>query len=104
MTKITFWQDLRYLALYPSLMVFGAAYAVLFYVRWRTSRCAGDRWSVRMGIALVVWGFSGFLALAIASRTGFSVLTTTIFTMGALAPAVVLIWGVLRLGLESWRR
>lgn len=104
LTDTETWQNVRMILLYPFLVTFGMAYVALFWARWRSSKCAGDRWSVRLGLALIVWGVSGFVALRIASASGFGLTTTIVFTIGVLTPAVVLVWGTLEVGFDTLRR
>lgn len=102
---IGFWQTLRQVLLYPVLAVGGVAWALGFWIRWRSTGCAGDLWAGRMGAAAATLGLMGTVSLWMATATGgFSVRTTMMITLGVAAVAVVLVWGALRLLVSGWRR
>ena len=101
--SVDFWANVR-LLLYPVIAVGGMAWALGFWLRYRTTECAGDRWAGGLGAALVVLGLMGTGALAVSKQTGFTIVTTVMITVGVLAPAVVLMWGTVKLFVGGWRR
>lgn len=102
---IEFWQTLRQVLLYPVLAVAGVAWALGFWLRWRSTDCAGDMWAGRLGAATAMLGLMGTVSLWVATAAGgFDVRTTTMITLGVAAVAVVLLWGALRLLVSGWRR
>lgn len=103
MLSLEFWSNLR-LLLYPVITVGGMAWALGFWLRYRTTECDGDRWAGWLGAALVVLGLMGTGALAVSKQTGFTIVTTVMITVGVTAPAVVLMWGMVKLFVGGWRR
>lgn len=98
-----FWTQLRFLLLYPVMTTFGLAWFVAFWLRWRRTRCPGDRWAALLGAALAGWAFAGILGLWLSKASGFGSLTSLLFAVGASVPAVILVAGVVYMFLRGWR-
>lgn len=96
-----FWTIVRFL-LYPVLLVFGVAWCVFFGRSYRRGRCASDGWAFWLGAAVALTGACGFGALMVAQITGFSSVTSGIFTLGTLAPTVVVVVGSAAIWLDAW--
>ncbi len=97
-------QQIRFVVLYPAIATFGVFWAVLFWLRFRRGRCVGDFWAGTLAMSMALWALSGIAALWVASETGFSQVTTVTFTVGLLAPALVLCAGVAVMMVRGWRR
>jgi len=97
-------QQLRFVVLYPAIATFGLFWAAVFWLRFRRGRCVGDFWAGTLAMAMALWALAGIAALWIADRTGFSEVTSLAFTLGMLAPALVLCAGVAVMMVRGWRR
>lgn len=97
-------QQIRFVVLYPAIATFGFFWAAVFWLRFRRARCVGDFWAGALAMGLALWALSGVAALWVASGTGFSLVTAVTFTVGLLAPALVLCAGVAVMMVRGWRR
>lgn len=97
-------QDLRYLVFYPLMATTGLFWAAVFLLRWRRGRCVGDFWAGMLALCVALWALAGVLALWIADRSGFSMITALAFTVGMLAPALALCAGTAVMLVRGWRR
>lgn len=98
-----FLQDVRYLVLYPLMVVGGLAWLGAFFLRWRKTRCRGDLWLAVLAGSIAFWALFGLIALWVASSTGFNVTTSLAFTIGMMAPTMILAWGAVALLWQAWR-
>lgn len=99
-----FWSQVRFLLLYPMIASFGTAWGVAFWLRYRRTRCLGDRAASALGTAMAIWALMGILGLWLSRIFGFGAATSLTFTLGAAASAVVLMVGVGRIFLAGWRK
>lgn len=102
-----FWQDLRFLIVYPFMFTFGFAWAVTFFIQQKRgfrSVVVANFWSAMLGFSLGMWALLGIIALWISDRTGFTVYTSFLFTLGSILPAIVLAVGISRMLMTFWRR
>jgi len=97
-------QQVRFMVLYPAIATFGLFWAAVFWLRFRRGRCVGDFWAGTLALAMALWALAGIGALWIADRTGFSEVTSLAFTLGMLAPALVLCAGAAVMMVRGWRR
>lgn len=97
-------QQIRFVVLYPAIATFGLFWAAVFWLRFRRARCVGDFWAGTLAMAMALWALSGIAALWIAKGTGFSQVTSLAFTVGMLAPALVLCAGMAVMMVRGWRR
>lgn len=88
-----FWQNLRYVLIYPVLLVTGLAWAIGFFLRYHYTKSIGDQWAGRMGLAVAVFAASGMIGLMLAQAGGFSVVTAIIFSSGTIFLCGVMVWG-----------
>lgn len=100
---VEFWSQLRFLVLYPVMTTFGLAWAVAFWLRWCRTHCPGDGWAALLGAGLACWSFAGILGLWLSRTSGFGSSTSLLFAVGAAVPAIILVAGVLRIFLRTWR-
>ena len=98
------WTQIRFLILYPVMVTFGLAWFAGFWMRWRRTRCTGDRWAAALGAAVAVWATAGILGLWWSKLTGFSGNTSFLFVIGASVPTVVIVAGTIRLFTQGIRR
>lgn len=97
---------LRFLIIYPILLVFGIVWGIMFLRRWRVGRCFGDGWASVLGFSLAAWGGMGLSALYIAQvlqEGTYTILTGAMFTIGALIVCGVVIAGAVALFGVGWR-
>ena len=57
------WSDVRQILGYPLWMVGGWALTVVFAMRWRVTRCIGDRTAAMLAAGFGIMGIGGFLTL-----------------------------------------
>jgi hypothetical protein len=93
MSSVEFWQNLRYAVIYPVLTVTGIGWAIGFYLHYHYTGVTSDRWAGRAGLAVAVFAACGMAGLFVAQQSGFSILTTVVFTFGTLAVVGVMVWG-----------
>lgn len=93
LSSIEFWQNLRNIVIYPILAVTGLAWAIGFYLHYAFTGSISNRWAGRVGLSVAIFAMCGMSALSIAQRSGFSLMTTVIFTFGMAAPSAVMMWG-----------
>lgn len=97
-------QDLRFLLIYPLLAVTGAAWAWLSWMRWRQYGMAGEFWSVLIALGLAAWGLLALVALWLADRSGFSLTTSLLATLGAVLTTAAVTTAVVVTLARTWRR
>jgi uncharacterized membrane-anchored protein len=96
-------QTLRLVFVYPVLTASGLVWLIGFYLRYRHTHCTGDRWSMLAGAAMLAMGAMGLIALWTAGLTGFSAITSGMFTVGLVIMAALGLVGALRLFWGAWR-
>lgn len=96
--------QIRFLIIYPAMATFGLFLAGIFWLRWRRARCVGDFWAGALALALAVMALAGIAGLLMARSSGFSAVTSTTFTLGLLAPVLVLCAGTAVMLVRGWRR
>lgn len=97
-------QQIRFVVLYPAIATFGLFWAAVFWLRFRRARCVGDFWSGTLAVSMALWALSGIAALWIARKIGFTEVTGAAYTLGLLAPTLVLCAGVAVMMVRGWRR
>lgn len=103
MTALELWTQVRF-TLYPILFVFGLLWAFLLARQYRVCYSKLHLWSMWQGVSLSVLGASGFVALLVAQRYGFSPYTSMILTFGLFVVAVVLVSGTVSMWVWAWRK
>lgn len=93
--SIDFWQNLRYVVIYPTLAVTGLAWAMGFYLHYHYTGIIGDRWAGRVGLAVFIFAVCGMVGLSLAQRNGYSIVTTMVFSAGMIILCGVMVWGAI---------
>lgn len=96
----------RFLLIYPIMLVFGTAWSILMYRRWKQLRCIGDGLAFALGVSIAAWGGLGLGALYVAQIVmagTYTMLTGAMFTIGSIIVCSVLVVGVIWLFSVSWR-
>lgn len=86
-----FWTLVRFVLLYPLLAACGISWCVVFFMRWRMTRCIGDQWAAAIGASLAIWALASITALLVSKTAGFGNTSSFIVTVGIAAPAAVLV-------------
>lgn len=96
----------RFLFVYPVMLVFGTTWAIMFWRRWRRARYTSDIWSAALGSAVALWSALGLSALYIATLTpaGYGLVTSAMFTVGAVIVCIVIVAGVVVILGSQWQR
>lgn len=97
-------QQIRFLVLYPAMATFGLFWGGMFWLRWRRARCVGDFWSGALALAMAALALTGIAGLWMAQASGFSQMTSITYTVGLLAPVLVLCAGTAVMLVRGWRR
>ena len=97
------WQDVR-LLMYPVMIVGGIAWALGFWLRFKTTLAAGDKWAGRLGAAVALYGVLSMAGLILAREFGYGAQTAPLVSLGVVAIALVVAWGALQLLVGGWRR
>lgn len=97
-------QTVRYLVLYPVIVVAATLWTGLLWTRWRRLGVATDFWSAQIGAAMGLWALLSIVGLWLASSRGFGTVTAWMVTLGALAVAGALTAATGTLLYRLWRR
>lgn len=97
-------QTIRYLLLYPSIVVSGLAWAIMLWGRWRRMHMMTDFWSSQIGLGCSTWALLSLAALGLAERQGFGASTALLITVGTFLLAAVLTIATVLLAVQMWRR
>lgn len=96
--------DVRYLCIYPALIVGGIAWAILFALRYRTCAAVEAAWGAAIAISLAIMGGLGMFALWLrVDVEAPAAIHNAVFTMALATPAVVVSAGAVRLFWLQWR-
>ena len=98
------WTHVRYQLIYPMLLAAGIGWTLLMAMRYRSCAEVEAAWAAVLGAALAIMGGLGIAALWLSHERGFDATTSFVFTLAVAMPAVVLVVGVVRMFLLSWRR
>jgi hypothetical protein len=90
-----FWQNIRYIVIYPLLTVSGITWAIGFYLHYHFTKSHGDLWAARVGIGILILSISGMFGLFVAQRDGFSAVTSIFFSVGTIVLCGVMVAGAI---------
>lgn len=96
----------RFLFIYPVMLVFGIAWSVLLWRRWKHLHNVGDGLAMALGAAIAIWGACGLSALYVAQivlKGTYTLLTGITFTLGAIIVCAVLVVGVVWMFILGWQ-
>ena len=96
---------LRFLVIYPVLLVFGFVWGMMFWRRWRRAKYPGDGWGAALGWSVAAWAGLGLSALYVAKIVAgsYTLLTGSLFTIGSVTVCIVIVAGVVALFGANWR-
>lgn len=96
---------LRFLLIYPILLVFGTTWGFMFWRRWRRARYVSDGWAAVLGWSVAIWAGLGLSALYVAKivQGTYGFLTSGLFTIGAIAVCIIMVSGVVALFGAGWK-